>query len=125
VKLGFLGAAVIGGAALDGAFQIGPGALSFRFMSTESLRGSFEYLSTQYGGYPLTILNNGAMYLMTYVLPLAFVAWVPGAVLLGRADELPMPLWLAWISPLIGVVLLWLAVRIFLKESRHYQSAGS
>ncbi len=124
-KVVFLVAAVIGGAAIDAAFQIGPGALSFRHLNTASLRGNFDNLATQFGGYPLSMLGTGATYLLTYVIPLAFVAWVPGAVLLGRTDELPMPTWLAWSSPLIGVVLLYLAIRFFMRESRHYQSAGS
>jgi ABC-2 type transport system permease protein len=125
LKLVFLVAAVIGSGAIDAASQIGPGALAFRFFDSQAIRGNFANLFTQFGGYPLSILNTGSVYLLTYVIPLAFVAWVPGAVLLGRTDELPMPPWLAWSSPLIGVVLLWLAVRCFLRESRHYQSAGS
>jgi ABC-2 type transport system permease protein len=124
-KAVFFVAAVIAGAATDAAFQIGPGALTFRHMSSASLRGSFENLSMQFAGYPLSMFGQGATYLLTYVIPLAFIAWVPGAILLDRTAELPMPAWLAWSSPLIGVVLLWLAVRLFLREARHYQSAGS
>jgi ABC-2 type transport system permease protein len=125
VKVLYLLAAIIGSAAIDGAFQVGPGALAFRYFNSEILRGNFEYLATQFGAYPLTILNAGTMYLLTYIIPLAFVAWVPGAVLLDRTGELPMPTWVAWSMPVIGVSLLALAIRIFLRESRHYQSAGS
>ena len=124
-KVVFFVAAIVGSAAIDGAFQVGPGALAFRHFSSESLRGNLDFLANQFGGYPLSILQGGTMYLLTYVIPLAFVAWVPGAVLLGRTSELPMPAWLAWSMPLLGVTLLWLAVRFFLRESRHYQSAGS
>ncbi len=124
-KLIFLVAAILGGAAIDAAFQLAPGALTFRHMSSATVRGSFENLSMQFAGYPLSLFGQGATYLLTYVIPLAFLAWVPGAVLLDRTDELPMPAWIAWCSPVLGIVLLWWSVRFFLRESRHYQSAGS
>jgi ABC-2 type transport system permease protein len=124
-KAAFLVAAIIGSGAIDGAFQLGPGALTFRFLDTGSLRGNFEYLFTQFGAYPLSILERKARFVLTFVIPMAFVAWIPGAVLLDRTDELPVPSWMAWMSPLLGVVLLVLASWVFLRESRQYQSSGS
>ncbi len=124
-KVLFLIAAVIGGAMLDGAFQLGPAALTFRFLNSASLRGFFDNLFSQYGGYPLSIFERRVRNTLTFVLPLAFMAWVPATVLLGRTDELPFPAPVAWASPLIGAALLFVAYRIFRHESRHYQSAGS
>lgn len=124
-KAAFLVAAIIGSGAIDGAFQLGPGALTFRFLNTESLRGNFEYLYTQFGAYPLSIMERKARFALTFVVPLAFIAWVPGAVLLDRTAELPVPSWIAWSSPLLGVALLGLACWFFLRESRQYQSSGS
>lgn len=124
-KLLYLVATLIGSAALDGAFQVGPAALAFRYLATEGIRGNFDYIFTQFGGYPLTILDRRARYALTFAIPLAFIAWVPGAVLLDRTNELPMPSWTAWCSPLVGIVMLAVALWLFLRESRHYQSAGS
>jgi ABC-2 type transport system permease protein len=124
-KVLFLVAAIIGSGAIDGAFQLGPGALTFRFLNSNSLRGNFEYLYTQFGAYPLSIMERKARYALTFVIPLAFIAWIPGAVLLDRTAELPVPSWVAWTSPLLGVVLLILAAWFFLRESRQYQSSGS
>jgi ABC-2 type transport system permease protein len=124
-KAAFLVAAIIGSGAIDGAFQLGPGALTFRFLDTASLRGNFEYLFTQFGAYPLSILERKARFALTFIVPMAFIAWIPGAVLLDRTDELPVPFWLAWTSPLLGVVLLIFASWLFLRESRQYQSSGS
>jgi ABC-2 type transport system permease protein len=124
-KAAFLVAAIIGSGAIDGACQLGPGALTFRFLNTESLRGNFEYLYTQFGAYPLSILERKARYVLTFIVPMAFIAWIPGAVLLDRTRELPVPEWLAWGSPLVGIGLFMLAVWFFLRESRQYQSSGS
>lgn len=121
----FLIAAVIGGAMLDGAFQLGPAALTFRFLNSSAFRGFFDNLFSQYGGYPLSIFERKVRTMLTFVVPLAFMAWVPSTVLLERTDELPFPAALAWASPLAGAALLWVALRIFQRESRQYQSAGS
>lgn len=121
----FLIAAVIGGAMLDGAFQLGPAALTFRFLDSSALRGFLENLATQYGGYPLSLFERKVRYALTFVLPLAFMAWVPATVLLNRTGELPFPGWLAWCSPLVGPGLFGLALSLFRRESRQYQSAGS
>jgi len=55
----------------------------------------------------------------------AFVAWLPATVLLDKTDTLPVPAWVAWCSPLVGVAAISVAVWVFLRESRQYQSSGS
>lgn len=59
------------------------------------------------------MIGHGTTYVLTYVSPLAFISWV---VLLNQTAELPIPPgWLAWNSPLIGLLLLWLALWFFPK----------
>ena len=123
-KVLFLVAAVLGGALLDGALELGPAALTFRYLDTLVVRNFIGNVFTQYGGYPLSVFERKVQYALTFALPLAFMAWVPATVL-DRTAELPFPGSLAPFSPLVGLVLFWLALRLFRHESRHYQSAGS
>lgn len=116
---------LIGGAMLDGAFQVGPAALTFRFLETISLRVIFDNIFSTFGGYPVSIFERPTRFLLTYLVPMAFIAWVPATVLLDRTDELPFPVAIAWASPLVGPALLGVALWVFRRESRHYQSAGS
>lgn len=124
-KVMFLVASIVGSAALSGAFQLGPAALTFRYLQTSTLRAFFENLFSQFSGYPLTLFERKVRSLLTFAIPVAFVAWVPGSVLLDRTDTLPFPAWVAWCSPLFGVVLLVAAWWIFQRESRLYQSSGT
>lgn len=109
-KVLFLIASLIGGAMLDGAFQLGPASITFRYLDSMPLRMVFDNVFSQFGGYTLSILERTARGFLTFIVPLAFMAWVPATVLLERTDELPFPGWLAW---------------LFRRESRHSQSAGS
>jgi len=118
-------ASIIGGAMIDGAFQLGPAALTFRTLESFPLRWLFDDLFSRFGGYPLSIFGTGTRVALMWIVPVAFMAWLPATVLLEKTDTLPFPAWLAWVSPLVGVVTMTIAVWLFLSESRHYQSSGS
>ena len=121
----FFIAALVGGAMIDGAFQLGPAAITFRTLDSFPLRWLFDDLFNRFGGYPLSIFGPGTRAALMWIVPVGFVAWLPASALLGKADELPFPEWLAWSSPLVGVATITVAVWLFLSESRQYQSSGS
>ena len=86
--------------------------------------------SVTYGGqalteYPLAIYGRGIVRAVTYVVPLAFVSWQPGLLLLGRADPLGMPGLLRYATPAVAVVLAALAALVWRTGLRHYRSTGS
>jgi ABC-2 type transport system permease protein len=56
---------------------------------------------------------------------MAFIAYLPATVLLGRAHGLIVPFWAAAASPLAGPVLLGLALVFFSRMTRCYSSPGS
>jgi ABC-2 type transport system permease protein len=120
----FLPLAIVGGALIDGAFQLGTAAFAFRFMATLPLRIIFDDFQGRFASYPMTIFERPMQAFLTWVVPMAFMAWIPSTVLLDRTTELPFPGWVAWLSPVIGLTLMTLAVTLFRKESRNYQSAG-
>lgn len=46
-------------------------------------------------------------------------------LVLDCTSVLPFPAWVAWCTPLLGVILMAAAWWLFLRESRQYQSSGS
>ncbi|MCA9834272.1 MAG: ABC-2 family transporter protein [Thermomicrobiales bacterium] len=117
--------AMIGGGLVEGAVQITLGSLSFRFLQTLPLRSTVNEVFNLYGNYPNTIFPGALRWSLTFLLPIAFVAFFPASVLLNRAGELSVPLWLAAASPLVGMVLFSIAVRVWKWQSVHYQSSGN
>ena len=120
----FLLGAVVGGALVEGAVQISLGSLSFRFLQTMSVRTTVNEVFNLYGNYPFSIFPKLLEYLLTFALPVAFVAFLPATLLLDRQDSLHVSPTLAAFAPVVGVVLFTIALRIWRWQSRNYQSSG-
>ena len=120
----YLLAAVLGSAMVEAAVLLAFSALSFRLLVSGPLMTVANGVFVTFGPYPLSVLPRTVSYLLTFLLPLAFAAYFPAAVLLGRSDELFVPTWLAACSPLVGVILFAAAVAFFHRQTRHYSSPG-
>lgn len=118
-------AAIGAGGMLEASLQLARGTLSFRWRNTDSVVGLIETVFGTYGNFPLQVFGLMGSVLFTVVIPLAFVAWIPAAMLVGRADSLWFPGWLGWFCPLIGVACFVAAVALFNRQTRHYASPGS
>jgi ABC-2 type transport system permease protein len=124
-KVAFLIAALVGGGLVEAGMQTFLAAWSFRMTSTISLRVLADDTITRFSGYPLTMFNRWGFLSLTFVFPMAFIAYLPATVLLGRTDELPIPAWLAQISPCGGPVVFSIGLTFFNRMTRQYNSPGS
>jgi ABC-2 type transport system permease protein len=116
--------AILGGALVELASRILIGALSFRLLTSQSFMFLSDSVFSTYGNYPLSIFGAALGFLFTFVVPLAFVAYLPVTVLLDRTAELQVNPVLAYAAPLAGVIWLAIAVRVFDGQMGNYQSAG-
>ena len=120
----YLAFAIAGGALAESAVRILIGALSFKFLASQSLQYLADSVFSNFANYPLTIFGGVLRAMFTVVVPLAFVAYVPATVFLDRTADLQVSPWLAYAAPLVGVIWIMAATRVFGRELRHYQSAG-
>ncbi|ANW21770.1 hypothetical protein BB341_02200 [Streptomyces clavuligerus] len=125
VKVLYLVLAVLGGAAAEGAVVMLVSALSFRFLHTWSAHALTDNVFLLFGSYPLHIFGAATTWLLTWTVPVAFVAYLPASVLLGRTGDLAVHPAVAWAAPAIGFLWLFVAYRIWFRQMRHYQSTGS
>lgn len=121
-KVAFLLVSVVAGGLVETAFQTAIASLSFVFTSTTGLNLFADTTITQFGGYPLSIFGRAGVWLLTFVFPMAFIAYLPATVLLGRTGEVPLPHWLIQLSPAVGVALFALSLLLFTRMSRRYVS---
>jgi len=116
--------AILGGALIELALDLMIATLALRVLNTESLFFVLDTFFSEFGNYPLKIFGGAVQFLLTFGLPLAFMAYFPATVLLGRTGELSLPPVFAYAAPLAGVGWSVLAVCVFRYELRAYQSSG-
>lgn len=122
--LAFLVMAVAGGALVEAAVQLAVSTLSFRLVSVRSIRVTIDQIFGTFSGYPLSIFPTAVRFGVTFLLPLAFVAYLPATVLLDRTGELSVSPWFAYLSPLAGGLLFYAAYLFWRRQTRHYNSTG-
>ena len=124
-KVLFLVAAVAGGALLEGAIMLVVNRRALRHPETSALSVWLDELLGMFGSYPLSILPIAVRAVFTCVLPIAFIAYFPAAVLLGKVDTLDVPAVLAHGSPLVGVLLFVAARTLWYRSLRRYEGVSA
>ena len=122
--LGYLVLALLGGVLVEAALQLIVTAMSFRFLETGALAFFVDDLFNQFGNYPTKIFGGLTQALLTWAVPVAFVAYFPASVLLGRTDELSVSPAIAYAAPLFGVAWFGFAYWLWRHEMRLYKSSG-
>jgi ABC-2 type transport system permease protein len=120
----YLVAAVVGGMLLEAAVQTVIGCFALRTPGTTPWGSWLDELMSTFGNYPLRILPGVAQSALTFVLPLAFVAYLPAAVLTGHTVGLPVPWVVAACSPLVGLLVFVLARYLWNRSLRSYVGVG-
>ncbi|AEV85902.1 hypothetical protein ACWT_4883 [Actinoplanes sp. SE50] len=124
-SVAFLVLAILGGALLEASAVVTVAGLSVRVLDTWAYRMLvFDAIDTL-GSYPLSVFGGGVQRLLTYVLPVAFIAFLPAGVILDSTGGLAVPAWLGYLSPLVGAGLFTLAYRFWRRQLRGYQGIGN
>ncbi|MEU5096137.1 ABC transporter permease [Streptomyces sp. NPDC020996] len=116
---------VVSGAAVFGAVFVAGAAFQFVAQDAAEVQNAFTYGGTTLLQYPPTVFGRDLVRGVTFVLPLAFVNWVPAAHVLGRPYPLGLPGWTAFASPLVAVVCCAAAGLVWRAGLRSYRSTGS
>src|SRR5262245_8330711 len=120
----YLALALIGGALVELAMRLLVSALAFRFLSANAFMLLLDTVFSNFSNYPLKIFGSVLEFLLTFGIPLAFMAYFPAVVLLGRTGELQVNPLFAYAAPVAGLVWLLAALQVFDYAMRSYQSAG-
>lgn len=117
--------ATAGGVALFVGIMVLQGTMSFWTIESLEIANVATYGSVQAAQFPLSVYNGWLRGALTYVLPLACVAYFPILLVLGRSDPLGTPPWFGAIAPIAGFVFLGIAFVAWRFGVRHYTSTGS
>jgi ABC-2 type transport system permease protein len=116
---------VIGGALIDFGIELFVSTLAFWFVRVDGLRWFALQLETEFTRYPLGIYARPVRYVLTFLLPFAFMNYFPAAYLLGKNDAtLGLPLAIGLATPLIGLAFASVAYAFWRVGLDRYQGVG-
>ncbi|MET7368049.1 ABC transporter permease [Streptomyces sp. NPDC005566] len=116
---------VLSGAAIFGAVFVAGAAFQFFAQDAAEVQSSFTYGGTTLLQYPPSIFAKDLVRGVTFVVPLAFVSWLPALYVLGRDYPLGLPEWVAFLPPLVAGLCWVLAGLAWRAGLRAYRSTGS
>ncbi len=116
---------ILSGAVIFASVFVAGAAFQFWAQDASEVQNSFTYGGTTMLQYPPTVFAKDLVRGVTFVLPLAFVNWLPALYVLDRPYPLDVPSWLAFLPPLIAGGCCALAGAAWRVGLRSYRSTGS
>ncbi|MFJ3636753.1 ABC transporter permease [Streptomyces sp. NPDC090112] len=116
---------VVPGAAIFAAVMVAGAAFQFLAGDAAEVQNSFTYGGATMLQYPPTVFTQELLRGVTFVVPLAFVNWLPALHVLGRPDPLGLPGWVAYLSPVVALAVFVPASLAWRAGVRSYRSTGS
>lgn len=116
--------AIASGAVIYAGVWIALATIAFWIVDAIEFVNAFTYGGNFLSQYPVTIFGRWLRGLVVFVIPIAFVAYFPALYVLDKTDELGVPSWFRYSSPLVAVGVALAARLVWGNAVRHYRSAG-
>jgi len=125
LKVAMIPLMLLSGAAIFAAVFVAGAAFQFIAQDASEVQNSFTYGGNTLLQYPPSIFAKDLVRGVTFVVPLAFVNWVPALYVLGREYPLGLPQWVMFLPPVVAA-LCWTAAGLAWRRGlRAYRSTGS
>ena len=116
---------LLSGFAIYSAIWVLTSSVSFWTVETQELANSFTYGGNTLTSYPVDVFGGVLQRIVIFVVPVAFVAYFPAVELLDKPMPFGLPRFVAWLGPVVAVILVLAARGIWRLALRHYRSTGS
>lgn len=117
--------AIAGGVALFSGLLMLQATLAFWTVESLEIANVLTYGGVQAAQYPLNIYAAWFRNFLTFVVPIACIAYYPVLAILGRSDPLGAPDWVLPLAPAVGFAFLAVAFGAWRLGVGHYTSTGS
>ncbi|MFD0368758.1 ABC transporter permease [Streptomyces sp. NPDC127114] len=125
VKVLLVPVMLLSGAVIFAAVMVLGASVLFWMQDAAEVTNSFTYGGNNLLQYPPTIFAQDLVRGVVFVVPLAFVNWLPALYVLGRPAPEGVPGWTAFASPLVAAVCCAVAGWAWRRGLRSYRSTGS
>jgi len=115
---------VVAGAVIAGAIWVTTAAATFWTVEGREAANAVTYGGNALTQYPLSLYGE-VVRSFAFIVPIAFISYLPAVEVLGKDDPLGVPAALRYASPVVAVVSVVLATLAWRFAVRHYRSTGS
>ncbi len=115
---------ILGGALIQGALNLITTVPAFWLVKSHAIR-KIPWAAYDFIKYPITIYHKAVQFLLIFVVPYAFISFFPLQYFLGKNDFSFFHPAFQFLTPVVGIVLFFLAYRFWLCGLKHYNSSGS
>lgn len=121
----YLALMVLGAALIQAAALIASSVMGFFTVGRNPIADFLLWDMKEFTNYPITIFPKGIQFVLTFLLPFAFLNFYPAAALLDKPIPDGYPPILPFLSPVVGVLVFVLSVLLWNWGLKHYKSTGS
>lgn len=127
-KLAVFAVMLAAGSVIFSSIWVITSSLAFRMIGATEVMNAFTYGAAYATQYPLSVMGKWLRRFLTFLVPAAFVNYFPSLYILDKHDRL-IPggagSVVRFLSPLVAVVLVFVARAAWTNAIRHYRSTGS
>ncbi len=116
---------ILGGGLIQGAMLLICTVPTFWMVKNTSVTHIFYFNMKEFIQYPISIYGRALQFILTFILPYAFISYYPAHQWLDKSDRIMLNPILQYFNPAVGVFLMILAYRFWLFGLRNYKSTGS
>ena len=120
LHVAYIAAAMAGAILIEAGLATAIASFAFRNAATTPWSRWLDEIFATFGNYPLSILPGLVQSTLTFAIPVAFLAYLPAAVVTGHRSGLGVPYWAAVVSPLAGVVVFGLGKLVWRHNLNRY-----
>ncbi|GAA6524847.1 ABC-2 family transporter protein [Intrasporangium sp. DVR] len=115
---------LVSGTAIFSALFTTAGGLQFFIVDGAEFTNAFTYGGSYAAQQPQRVFPDPFRIFWTFVVPTAFIAYLPTVTILDLPGAFLAPTWLAWCSPVAAGFAWLMAAGCWRAGTRHYQGAG-
>ena len=124
-RAGLLVLTPVAGAVIFSAVFVATSTIGFWVVEGMEFANAFTYGGNYLSSFPFTVFGTTIRRFFTFLVPVAFVAYLPALALLGREVPLGLPGWLSWCSLPVSLLAMGVSLLLWRTGLRRYVGAGS
>ncbi|GGG64400.1 ABC transporter permease [Paenibacillus radicis (ex Gao et al. 2016)] len=118
-------ALLLGAVLIQAAFIVITGSMCFWIVRARAVMNVVIFGIRGFADYPISIYSKVLRVILTFIIPYGFVNFYPSQLILDKEGGSLFVSWLPYATPVVGLILFFIAYRVWNAGLNRYQGTGS